>query len=412
MTRGNWAVTVSMLAAAFLFPRAAFAQGLTAEQLDDRQKTVRVAAPGKFETAFTLRKGFGASWFDLAHDPEKKRNLAPVADENGLYWVKMAKKPPADFKGDLGSYYANPAKTIELVESGPVRARVKLTGWQMRYGRTDEPAAYKDVPFELTHTVYPTGAVYADYAIDAAEDIPLHHFLTIVKSNGAWGKNGKGEGKGEAHCVTEGGDGVPGGRKTPAAFVLQWTNGPTYFADMLLAYYKGRFGTAYWDEGYQDQDYRAGLDIMGMFPDRKLAKGRTHILFLFRIGDDMNSAAEAAPYANDYRAPDALAVTTGAADKSDPGDLDADGFNESEGCYVLKAAEGGAAFTLHGKETPRMKSAFKVKGWPSGAVASVTLAGKKLDANKDYLASVKDGVALVLLLMDVRDDSAVTLSAK
>jgi len=390
----------------------AVAQTLSVTQQNDKDKTIRVTSPGTFETTFTLRKGFGASWFDLAHDPEKRHDLAPVLDENGLYWVKLAKMPADPKITDTGSWYANSAQRIDLLESGPVRAKVRLTGWHMRYGRTDEKAAMKELGFELTHTVYPTGAVYTAYVLDAAEEVPLHHFLTIIKSNGAWGPAGKGEGKAEAHCVTEGGDDAPKGIKTPASFVLQWSNGPTYFADMLLVYYTGRYGTTYWNEGFEDRDYRAGMNVLAGFQDKKLPKGKTALLFLFRIADDMNSAAAAAPYASDYRAPDRLGVSKGAADTADEGDLDKDGYDESEGCYVLKAGADGVAFTIHGKQTPRMKPVLKIKGWRGESVQTVTLDGTTLDPVKEYIASVKDGVALVLLRTDIRGDMLVSLSGK
>lgn len=44
---------------------------------------VRVIASGRFETTFSKRKGFGATWVDLKHDPAKKRDRAPVLDGNG-----------------------------------------------------------------------------------------------------------------------------------------------------------------------------------------------------------------------------------------------------------------------------------------------------------------------------------------
>jgi hypothetical protein len=194
--------------------------------------------------------------------------------------------------------------------------------------------------------------------------------------------------------------------------VLQWSNGPTYFADMLLVYYMGRYGTSYWNEGFEDKDYRAGMNMMTRFQDKKLPKGRTAIPFLFRIADDMNSAADAAPYANDYRSPDRLEVSKGAADAADEGDLDKDGYNESEGCYVLKAGAEGVVFTIHGKQTPRMKPALKIKGWLGESVPTVTLGGRRCEPNKEYVALVRDGVALVLLLADIRDDMLVRLSGE
>jgi len=84
-----------------------------------------------FETTFTKRKGFGVTWFDLKHDPGKSRDLAPVLDGNGFFWIKIG-RPGTD-----GSWYANPAEEMTLLEAGPTRARVRLRGAHMRYGNTD-----------------------------------------------------------------------------------------------------------------------------------------------------------------------------------------------------------------------------------------------------------------------------------
>jgi hypothetical protein len=41
--------------------------------VQEDEKTVRVIVPGQFETTFTKKKGFGAVWFDLKHDPHASR---------------------------------------------------------------------------------------------------------------------------------------------------------------------------------------------------------------------------------------------------------------------------------------------------------------------------------------------------
>ena len=379
-----------------------YSQALQTTQSDPNR--IVVVAPGKFETTFNLRKGFGATWFDLKHDADRKRDLAPVADENGLFWVKLAGEGVIE-----GSWHANPAQKMELLENTPTRMRVRLTGWHMRYGRTSEASAMKNLSFELTHTLYPTGIIYTDYVLVTEQPFKLKGFLAILKATGHWGPAGKGEGKGEVHPASECGNDAKPGSKGPASWVLQWSNGPTYFDDMLMVFYKGKFAGAYWNEGYLDMDYRTGFNISGQFPDNTLPAGKTHIAFMFRIADDMNGAAEAAPYANDYRTPDQLAATKGQVDKADPGDFDTDGYNESEGCYVLQAAADGATFTLHGKAVPRMAPVFKVKEW-TGTTAKVTLAGKAPAQGKDFNASVADGTLILQLLSPVKDDVQVTVT--
>jgi hypothetical protein len=361
-------------------------------------------AAEKFETSFTMKKGFAATWFDLAHDPDKKVDLSCKGAQNGPFWVKLADDP-----GPQGnSWFASPAQKMELLENTPTRVRVRLSGWHMRNGYVEvEKHAMKYLPFELTYTVYPTGAVYVDYILESEKPLKLHHFVAIIRSTGAWSPQSKSATKGEVHPASELGNDVKPGSKGPASWVLQWSNGTTYFADMLMVFHKGKFGGTYWNEGYPESDYRTGLDLLGMFPEKTLPAGKTHIPFLFRIADDMNGAEAAAAYANDYRTPDALAVTKGAVDKGDPGDFDADGFNESEGCYVLKAQE-GSQFTLHGKAVPRMSPVFKVKGWTKAAV-SVKLGDAPLRPDEDFNASVTDGVLVLQLFAPVKDDVRITL---
>lgn len=395
-----------LLAGALILIAGGVSWAQTIQAAETTKGKIEVVAPGKFETVFTLRKGFGDKWFDLAHDADKKRDVAPVADENGFFWVKLAAEP----NPGGGSWYANPAQKMELLESGPARVRVRLSGWHMRYGYTEEKAAMKNLGFELTHTVYPTGAVYTSYVLDAPEPVKLHHFLVIVKSTGYWGPAGKGEGKGEVHPASENGNDAKPGSKGPASWVLQWSDGPTYFTDLLMVFQKGAFGGTYWNEGYLDQDYRTGLNIMGLFPNNTVPQGKTNLAFMFRIADDMNGAEAAAPYAKDYRSPDTLAVSKGEVDKTDPGDLDADGYNECEGCYVLKAAADGVAFTLHGKGIPRMEPAFKVKGWTGEAPKTIKLGDKTLTEGKEFNASVRDGVLLLQVLSPVAEDVAVTIT--
>jgi hypothetical protein len=192
--------------------------GISAVQ--EGEKTIRVIVPGQFETTFTKQKGFGGVWFDLKHDPQKKRDLAPVLEENGLLWVKNG--PP----GADGSWYANPPREMTLLESGPTRVRIRLSGSHQRYGMVKPEAEWKELGFEQTYTVYPSGAFYVDYALIARQPIEFHHFLLILKPNGVWGNRGKGEGAREVHCAGEFGPDKPYGA-TASSFALEWTDGPT-----------------------------------------------------------------------------------------------------------------------------------------------------------------------------------------
>ena len=187
--------------------------------------------------------------------------------------------------------------------------------------------------------------------------------------------------------------------RTPTSFTLQWTDGPTYFADILMVAQKGKFGASYWNEGYKDKDLRCSFDLGGLWPEKTLPAGTQRVNFLMRFADDINSAAAAALHAEDYRAPDRLTILRGSVVTTDEGDRDADGYNEEEGCYVLKGGVDGVAFTIHGKATPRVNPVFKIKGWP-GEATTRNMTGTKL---RSSVASVREG-ALILQLLGVVDE--------
>ena len=378
------------------------AQRITATQESDKLKTIRVVCSGRFESIINKRQGFG-EWYDLKNDPEKKRDMGSVNEANGFLWTKTG-LPEGQKKG--GSWYANPPEKMELLEAGPVRVRVRLSGPHNCYGSPKRP--WNDLRFEQTYTIYPTGDVYTDYVLITQKRLSLHHFNFILRTTGRWGHNFKGEGGGEVKCASEAGETRIG--REGSSFVLQWSNGPTYFVDILMVMQKGRYGGSYWNGGFRDLDFRTGLNIMSRWPEKTLPKGRDHIHVLTRFADDINGSKAAMVYANDYRTPDKLDVSLGKLDTTDEGDADKDGFNEAEGCYVLKASPAGVTFTLHGKKTPRMDPAFKIRGWTGKVPKSIKVGSKELIEAKDFNASVKAGVLLLQLFADVRDDARLVIS--
>ena len=287
--------------------------------------------------------------------------------------------------------------------------RVRTSGPHCRYGLTDPKAQWKDFGFEQTFTIYPSGAAYIDYCLVAERPLKLHHFLLIIKSTGSWGSSGKGEGKGEVHCASDSGDMIEYGKGSCLA--LQWSDGPTHFQDFLMVFQKGKFGGSYWNEGYQDMDLRTGLNLLSRWPENAVS-GRDHIPILFCFGQDINSPEAARRYAGDYRNPDKLAVTKGEAVTDDAGDFDADGFNEAEGCYVLKASSDGVALTLHGAKTPRQSPAFKVKGWSGASPAAVALGAEKLACGDGFVAAIQSGVLVLQVLRQVKEDVRIVIPSK
>ena len=77
---------------------------------------------------------------------------------------------------------------------------------------------------------------------------------------------------------------------------------------------------------------------------------------------DIDAAPEAHSLSADYQHPATLAVARGSAVTDAFGDLDRDGFNESEGCYELALGDGLLRFTLQPGAFLRHQPTFRVHG--------------------------------------------------
>lgn len=77
---------------------------------------------------------------------------------------------------------------------------------------------------------------------------------------------------------------------------------------------------------------------------------------------DLDGRPEAESYAGDYQQPARLLFARGRAVLDAPGDLNGDGFNESEGCYELATEEGVARFTFDPVGRLRHQPRFRIHG--------------------------------------------------
>ena len=76
-----------------------------------------------------------------------------------------------------------------------------------------------------------------------------------------------------------------------------------------------------------------------------------------------------------YGKPAALEVKGAEIVTNDPGDLNADGFNESEGCLVLRG-KGPVELTYRKGQPAGFAPAFKIMGWQGAAPTRVKADGK------------------------------------
>jgi hypothetical protein len=75
---------------------------------------------------------------------------------------------------------------------------------------------------------------------------------------------------------------------------------------------------------------------------------------------DIDGVPEAAGFSNDYAQPAALEVSTGSLITDAPGDLNRDGYNESEGCFELSPGGRALRFQLEPARLLRFDPVFRV----------------------------------------------------
>jgi hypothetical protein len=89
------------------------------------------------------------------------------------------------------------------------------------------------------------------------------------------------------------------------------------------------------------------------------------------------TAPDGLAYATQYRVP--AKILGAELVRDDPGDFNRDGFNESEGCHVLRGP-GPLSLTYERGAGAGFAPAFKVVGWTGDAPRSVRVDGKETPA--------------------------------
>jgi hypothetical protein len=110
-----------------------------------------------------------------------------------------------------------------------------------------------------------------------------------------------------------------------------------------------------------------------------------------KILPELRTPTEVFAHARQYRAPGQIDGT--ALVKDDPGDFNKDGYNESEGCHVLKGP-GPCAFSYERGAGAGHAAAFKIVSWKGPAPSQITVDGREIPA----VCAVVEGNLLVQLL--------------
>jgi len=361
---------------------------------------IRILAPGSFEITTSKREGLGGELYDLQTDPDRLHDLSNALVENGIIWTKFKEQENST------TYVANRATDLELLEPGGIRVRLSISG-QHQGGSPEVP--WEDLGYQQTFTIYATGEIYVDYAFLAARDIDVDSFQLILKTTGDWAPTAEASAPGEAHCVGEHGLDPPYGA-TESSLAMMTSDGIQYYADLLMAMYVGRFRHSYWNEGYPGHDYRCALYLTTGGQYSLMPMGTSHLALMVRLALDMNDPATAKKHADAYRNPDPdLDVIQGLQVLTDPGDRDADGFNEEEGTYGLqRQAAQDVAFTYHAS-LPRANPAFKILDWNEEVPQTISLNGAVVPQGAQYRASLLDTTLILQLLGERTSDVQVLL---
>ena len=354
---------------------------------------------------FDPNVGTVARWFDLTRDPDRRTNL--VAEYSRLLNNKFGFK---DEEGNPvgGSSYLAPTEVPVLLEASPVRARVRLVCPGARtYGGG---AVQTNVQGTTDYTVYPTGRVFVRNELRVVDEpYRSNHFqLNMLTSwaahNGSNGQAIRSSAKDFILHTHRGGSASPSSPGLPAG-------GQEVAADALLVWHTGERSTSYFNAPYEWVFYRSGVRLAEA-ADKTLEPGAslTWCFMLQLKSDDIDSEEAARPYALDYRAPARVTVARGALITDDVGDLNQDGFNEAEGCYVLSAEDGSVGFTLASGEVTHYWPILKVLNWPGAAPANITVNDRELSRGSDFLAHADANVLIIQLLEPVSGDAVFSVA--
>ena len=388
---------------------------------------VTVTSPGVYRAVVWQAAGGGImEFYDLAADPDAKVNLAGW--DRGLFEIGWHGRPfkgpdkagccikhvlAKDREGDcydgcrdwpsIGHKALKAEGELRVIEASPARVRVQAKSWFVWWSKYTD----KDLPVEAVYSFYPTGQIAIVVRVRRTGEAPMHwsseygpHLFLPGHDKKPEADRGFAWGTPKVERF-EGGERVPGSaeelvlaysEKVKTTFLLTIPPEAHELFDRHMRHNGRSIG---WDRvGYGSHNI-----VMEPGYDSTWA-------CMIQMGTDRSDAApqmrtpkDAVPHAMQYRAP--ARVVGAELVKDDPGDFNKDGFNESEGCHVLKGP-GPLAFTYERGRGAGFAPAFKVLGWSGPAPEKVFLGGKEVSC----AAAVVDGKLVLQVLGRVDGDKA------
>lgn len=304
-------------------------------------RRLHVGAPGRFELVF--QRGLISDWYNLDGDPDRSANLVVQGGLGPLPLLlpTSAAEPATQIDFDPVHQWAvlgtTPRARQVLEEASALRAVIRAEwSWETA---ADEAAQSSDrTVLTWRYVVYPSGRVFV--LVDCPTETPAWRadaLATAVFCNSGAGFRAIGntdpEGCGYGLLAQEG------------------AAGP----DLLLVPH--RTGDGRIDALRSVDDPRVGIMLGGL----TLARPRHRAAYLMVIWPgDLDSEPTAASVAADYCRPATLDVDCGRAILTDPGDLNNDGYNESEGAFVLAPQDNLLRFTCDPRGQLRFAPTIKI----------------------------------------------------
>lgn len=309
-------------------------------------RRIRIGAIERYELVFN--RGRIVQWFDLRNDPNRIRNLAgggPI----GPIPVNLPKEPDAAPEIEENTLLPLLGNTAEVTQGVAEATPVRVIVWgQWRIG--DKPPlgamASENASQRWIYTLYATGKVYLQMSGHLSTDA-----ATTASSTGYVVSCASSEGF-ERH--------LPLNPKTDSPDMTIKTGYVLYqrteqnLPDCLFAFYSPtvaplarplrhgeltRMGTLFYGGNEYSTDWAALLNVWpGDMDDVKISEAMIR----------------------DYRRPLPVTLNAGRLVKTDPGDIDGDGYNESRGHYTLETDGNVIKVRIDGRARPYFAPAFKI----------------------------------------------------
>ena len=373
-----------------------------------------VESVGRFELRIALepvgrnlfgdnRYGWIMAWYNLQDDPFKRQNLAslsyfPLIKPHHLSWLERRN---GEWKRIDSKRFKQYSKTLDVklgMQRGPNRdqkGNVKFEVLESSTARVRTRTSHDRWPFEtLEYTFYPTGQLFVSAGFDLEhEDPPLRigsvSFYTAKNPQFNWR---------DAVDETSRMSGE-GGSQYPARFVLSHTNPVPSFQmsvadDILTCSAEPHTGKTFINNEISMMWRRAPL----RFACEEVLQHKVFALQMRVFPRDIDSFAAAAPYVQDYQKPARVSVGTGSLLTDESGDLNRDGYNESEGCFVVKAEAGKARLSLKTAGRTVFQPTFKIVAWDRGEPATVNINGRAAGRHAN-VSVLKDRETLLVQLL-------------